>query len=164
MRNIREIQAPNKISDFNSNLTVFLAGGISNCRNWQDEVIKELYKLDNKYDLPRISIFNPRQDADMKDIDPVEQIKWEHRYLELADIFSVFFCDSESLQPRTLYELGKYGREKTSIITVEKGYKREEDILVQSYLDGLWVSHLDKKNAVKEHARQIMHMAKLLRR
>ena len=35
-------------------ISLFLAGGITNCKNWQNEVIKELEFED-------VSIFNPRQ-------------------------------------------------------------------------------------------------------
>lgn len=156
---IKVIQAPEAWPISDKYTKVFLAGGITNCDNWQDKVIKEIIKLDDELTLPPIAIYNPRQTAEMTDIDPVKQIKWEHEYLNECDILSFFFCASESVQPITLYEFGKYFGRKPSVATVEKGYKREKDVLVQTYLDNLWVNYLDKNNAIKEHVRGIAFAA-----
>ena len=131
------ITPPNmEISMFAS---VFLGGGITNCKNWQDEVIKEL--MDEN-----ITIYNPRRKYfDVTD-DGItyEQIEWEFFYLEEMNIFSMYFCNSESVQPICMYELGRNiirmqnrfpsDWEKRIVISVEDGYKRKEDVLIQTEL------------------------------
>ena len=105
--------------------SVFLAGGISNCTDWQSEVIKYLDKED-------ITIFNPRRkNFDITDLSATtQQIKWEFNRLEKMDIFSMYFCESKSDQPICMYELGRYVErmrvrfpldwEERIIISVEK--------------------------------------------
>lgn len=82
--------------------SIFLAGGITNCKDWQKEVIKEL-------EFENISIFNPRQENfDITDKNAsFKQISWEFERLEQMDIFSMYFCNSESDQPICMYELGR---------------------------------------------------------
>lgn len=117
-------------------ISVFLAGGITNCNEWQKEVIEELKDYD-------ISIFNPRQDHfDVSDKSASEkQIAWEYERLEQMDIFSIYFCDSVSNQPISLYELGRNivriqnrfpnDWQKRIVVSVEYGYKRKQDVLIQ---------------------------------
>lgn len=119
--------------------SVFLAGGITNCKNWQKEVIKEL-------EFENISIFNPRQENfDITDKNAsFKQISWEFERLEQMDIFSMYFCNSESDQPICMYELGRNilkmqnrfpnDWEKRIIISVEDGYKRKQDVIIQTQL------------------------------
>jgi hypothetical protein len=119
--------------------SVFLAGGITNCKEWQNEVINEL-KLEN------ISIFNPRQEHfDITDKNAsFKQISWEFERLEQMDIFSMYFCNGESDQPICMYELGRNilriqnrfpnDWEKRIIISVEDGYKRKQDVIIQMQL------------------------------
>ena len=83
-------------------ISIFLAGGITYCKNWQNEVIKELEFED-------VSIFNPRQiNFDIKDKSAsFKQISWEFERLEQMEIFSIYFCESNSDQPICMYELGR---------------------------------------------------------
>lgn len=112
---------------------VFLAGGITNCPNWQQIVIKELDNCTGGI------LFNPRRE-NFPIHDPnaaVEQIKWEYDALMMCDIFTMWFCNAPSEQPICQYELGRYfcryqlGRIKKVVIGVEPGYKRERDVLIQ---------------------------------
>lgn len=119
--------------------SVFLAGGITNCKEWQKEVIEE---LDNEY----ISIFNPRQEYfDISDKNAsYKQILWEFERLEQMDIFSMYFCNDNSDQPICMYELGRNivrmqnrfpsDWEKRIVISIEDGYKRTQDVLIQTHL------------------------------
>ena len=94
------ITAPNiEVPKFTS---VFLAGGITNCKEWQKEVIERL-----QYD--KVSIFNPRQEHfDISDKNAsYKQILWEFERLEKMDIFSMYFCNDNSDQPICMYELGR---------------------------------------------------------
>lgn len=119
--------------------SVFLAGGITNCKNWQKEVIKELRFED-------ISIFNPRQEHfDVSDKNAsYKQIEWEFERLEQMDIFSMYFCNDNSTQPICMYELGRnivrmqnrfpFDWEKRIVISIEDGYIRTQDVLIQTHL------------------------------
>jgi hypothetical protein len=88
----------------------FLAGGITNCAEWQDAVLDLLKDEDD-----HLIIFNPRRKK-FPINDPTasfEQIKWEFDHLMNCDIFSMYFDGTEqSDQPICFYELGKYLTEK----------------------------------------------------
>ena len=114
----------------------FLAGGITNCKEWQKEVIAELEHYN-------ITIYNPRQehfDISKKDA-AYRQIEWEFERLEQMDIFSMYFCNDNSDQPICMYELGRniirmQNRFPNSwrdriVVSVEDGYKRKQDVLIQ---------------------------------
>ena len=141
------ITAP-EIYKNDSNIACFLAGGITNCPNWQDEVIKNIkeYSSSENIDLKYLDIYNPRR-ANFPIDNPnaaQEQIEWEFKYLEKCDIFSMYFCNAPSDQPICMYELGRNISEIRNeymgtwghriIVSVEKGYKREQDVLIQTRL------------------------------
>jgi len=119
--------------------SIFLAGGITNCKNWQDEVIKEL-------EFENISIFNPRQtNFNINDKSAsFKQISWEFERLEQMELFSMYFCESESDQPICMYELGRNilrmqnrfpsDWQNRIIIGVEENYKRKQDVIIQTSL------------------------------
>lgn len=141
------ITAP-EIYKNNNNITCFLAGGITNCPNWQDEVIKNIkeYSSNMGIDLKYLDIYNPRRVNFPIDNPSAaqEQIEWEFKYLEECNIFSMYFCNAPSDQPICMYELGRnifkikneyMGTwEHRIIVSVEKGYKREQDVLIQTKL------------------------------
>ena len=133
---------------------LFLAGGVTNCKNWQDDVIDRLEYYKKIYDIDNLRIFNPRRNEfDISDRDAtVEQIEWEHRWLMDCNIVSFFFDNGESLQPITLYELGKWSSRKPCIITITKGYAREADVLIQTALDGLKCQLVNENEAIEAHA------------
>lgn len=119
--------------------SVFLAGGITNCKEWQNDVINELL-----YD--KVSIFNPRRGHfDVSDkSESNRQILWEYERLEQMDIFSMYFCNDNSDQPICLYELGRNvvrmqnrfpsDWQKRIVISVEDGYRRKQDVIIQMSL------------------------------
>ena len=119
--------------------SVFLGGGITNCKEWQKEVIRELEFED-------ISLFNPRQEHfNVSDKNAsYKQILWEFERLEKMDIFSMYFCNDNSDQPICMYELGRNivrmqnrfadDWEKRIVISVENGYRREADVIIQTEL------------------------------
>jgi hypothetical protein len=107
--------------------SLFLAGGITNCRNWQLDMEVMLK------DTPLL-VINPRRDNwDMEDIDASRvQIEWEHYYLEQVEAISFWFS-SETLQPITLFELGKYyNSNKPIFIGIDPDYARRFDVEVQT--------------------------------
>lgn len=103
--------------------SIFLAGGISNCNDWQ-EVAKNLLKPNN------LTVINPRR-ADFDVNDPncsAFQIEWEHRHLKLVDAVAFWF-PWETLCPITLFELGKVlSTDKDVFVGVHPAYKRKFDI------------------------------------
>lgn len=150
------------------NIRVFLAGGISNCANWQEKVIKELKKYETSKNLENVVIDNPRRKQfDIEKDSAEEQIEWEFNKLEQCDIFSIYFCNSKSVQPICLYELGRNilrMQEKFPndwqvriVISIEDGYSREQDVLIQSKLALKGVDvFVNTKATPESHANCIM--------
>ena len=141
------------IDETDNEIRCFLAGGITNCHDWQSKVIDELIRLDkeeqamknNIVDDYTLVIFNPRRE-NFPINDPTaarNQITWEFDNLETTDIFSMYFCAGESDQPICMYELGRNVAVSTAIndnpldyicLSVENGYKRKQDVEIQMEL------------------------------
>lgn len=122
----RTIYAP---EEYTGNNAIFIGGGISNCPDWQTELIDKLKGLD-------IDFLNPRRlDFDITNsCISGEQIKWEHNYLRKANEILFWFC-KETLCPITLYELGSWSMTNKKIfVGVEPGYKRLFDVELQTNL------------------------------
>ena len=140
---MRVITAPENYVKEAGDICVFLAGGITKCKEWQKDIIS---RLEGIKETDHLVVFNPRRDNfDIKDPTATEkQIVWEFKMLEQCDIFSMYFCDSESDQPICFYELGRniariQAKYPTSwqdriIITVEPGFKRAKDVYLQTCL------------------------------
>lgn len=124
------IEAPKEYTVRNSEPTLFLAGGITNCGNWQMDVVNGLKGIP-------ITIYNPRREKwDISD--PTvnrEQISWEFRYLNSVGAILFWFAP-ETLCPITLFEYGKYitQQNKRLFVGCHKDYCRTEDILIQTGL------------------------------
>ena len=140
---MRVVTAVEKYEPKPNDVTCFLAGGITNCPDWQKAVIE---KLRRKVGTDNLVIFNPRRDNFPID-DPnasAEQIAWEFNQLEQMDIFSMYFSSGKSDQPICMYELGRNivnmqmrfptDWEHRIVVTVESGYKRENDVVIQTKL------------------------------
>jgi len=110
--------------------SIFLAGGITNCEDWQK------YAVDY-FTRDEVTIYNPRR-ADFDITDPTateKQIKWEFTYLSKADRILFWFPGGESVQPITLYELGRYAAlGKRLIVGADPEYLRREDVVTQMKL------------------------------
>ena len=152
-------------------IAVFLAGGICNCPDWQKEVINQLKTIEeNGEDLSHLVVFNPRRENFPID-DPSAsgvQIKWEFDMLNRAKIFSMYFCNSPSDQPICMYELGrnlmKHSKELV-VITVEEGYCRKNDVIIQTELatmsnDVVHVVNDSLEENCKDHALRILNIYK----
>ncbi len=107
--------------------SLFLAGWITGCSDWQKEMTSSLKDTSLTLINPRRANFNVRN-PDME----YEQITWEHRHLERASMISFWF-PPETLCPITLFELGKYARDLNKIIFIwrDPEYKRKRDIDIQ---------------------------------
>lgn len=108
---------------------IFLAGGISNCPDWQSQMV-ELLKPS-----PWI-ILNPRR-ANFPIHDPDasrQQISWEHKHLRLASAI-LFWFPQETICPIVLYELGAWSMtQKPLFIGVHPNYPRRQDVEMQTSL------------------------------
>lgn len=123
--------------------SVFLAGGITGCPDWQAEARKLLE--------PHFAVLNPRR-ADFPIGDRSAgraQIEWEFRHLALANVILFWFpgyckhADGSATQtpdqPIALYELGRWAALQRHIgppparvfVGVQSGYSREVDVRVQ---------------------------------
>ena len=106
--------------------SLFLAWGISNCPDWQEEYI-------NYFKDTSLVLLNPRRTnfnvAD-KSVE-IEQITWEHEHLERSDIISFWFW-KETICPIVLFELWKYASSTKDIcVWVHPEYQRKSDVIIQ---------------------------------
>lgn len=121
---LKVIYAPAEISDFNNSL--FLAGGITGCPDWQKDLISLL-----RAPKTQTTIFNPRRMQTPPPEAAEEQIIWEHKHLLKVNAVSFWF-PKETLCPITLYELGVFSERKTPIfVGTHPEYKRKEDVRIQ---------------------------------
>lgn len=181
---MRIITAVEEYQTAEDEVKVFLAGGITNCPDWQKEVIDNLKKYDAKYpgELDKLVVFNPRR-PNFPIGDPNasrEQITWEFNALNEMDIFSMFFTDGPSDQPICMYELGRNilrmqvlnpaNYDHRIVISCDPKYKRFEDVKIQTELAwtayfGWRVSPRDQyeKPDLIEKADPMEHMYHILR-
>lgn len=118
------IEAPQNYNGTSKSL--FLAGGISDCPDWQGLMVSYLWKED-------FTLFNPRRvNFPINDVNAApQQIKWEFDYLRKADAI-LFWFPKETLCPIVLYELGAHSMtEKVLFVGVHPEYERKLDIEVQ---------------------------------
>lgn len=135
-----------------NDLSLFLAGGISGCLDWQ-KVLIDLLQDTN------FTILNPRRqkfDLSKKDIED-EQISWEYSHLNKASAVSFWF-PCETLCPITLYELGKQSMSSKPIfVGVHPEYSRKKDLEIQTSLIRPEVKIV---YSLEELAKQIMGWSK----
>lgn len=109
--------------------SVFLAGGITGCPDWQQVMVEWLAKTD-------LILINPRR-ADFPIHDPNaarEQITWEHRHLRGVDAI-LFWFPCETICPIVLYELGAWSMmSKPIFVGVHPDYSRRQDVEIQTAL------------------------------
>lgn len=113
----------------NRSKSIFLAGGITNCPDWQQEMVQLLGKTD-------YTLLNPRRKNFPID-DPSaapKQVTWEHYALRAAKEI-LFWFPYETLCPIVLYELGAWSMtEKPLYVGVHPKYKRCQDVEIQTGL------------------------------
>lgn len=109
--------------------SLFLAGGITACDDWQRRAAAALA------DLP-LAVLNPRR-ANFPINDPsaaATQIEWEHRHLRRATAL-LFWFPPETLCPITLYELGAWSvSAKPLFVGTHPDYQRRQDVVIQTRL------------------------------
>ena len=124
---MKYIEAPLDYTNLPNSL--FLAGGITDCPDWQQEMVELLSDTD-------LTILNPRR-ANFPIYDPnaaLEQIAWEHN--ALRDVGSIsFWFPKETICPIVLYELGAWSMtSKPIFVGVHPEYKRRQDVEIQTRL------------------------------
>lgn len=125
---MKYIEAP---KDYNgTERSLFLAGGITGCINWQAD-LADLLKDE------KIVLLNPRRinfPIDDQNAAP-EQIKWEYTHLQKADAVSFWF-PKETVCPITLYELGvQIAKDKPLFMGIDPEYSRRLDVEIQTRLE-----------------------------
>ncbi len=135
---MKYIEAPERY--YTGEVSLFLAGGIQNCPDWQQEIRGYFKDID-------IVIFNPRR-KDFPIGDPnaaYEQIKWECEFLERANMI-LFWFSRGSLNPIVLFEYGKWlmntrsynrplGHYKPIFVGIDPEYERKQDVEIQTQLE-----------------------------
>ena len=108
--------------------SLFLAGGITGCPDWQQEMITALSNTS-------LVVFNPRRTQFFSHKDAAkEQIIWEYTHLCKATAISFWF-PQETLCPIALYELGAWSMTNKKIfIGVHPAYQRIQDVRIQTAL------------------------------
>lgn len=113
--------------DAQSEVSLFLGGGITGCEDWQAEMCHLLRDTD-------LVVINPRR-KDWPINDPeasTKQIEWEYDHLQKAHMI-MFWFSPETLCPITLFEYGKWiVRNKPLFVGCHPEYKRKLDVEVQT--------------------------------
>ena len=151
----------------------FLAGGITNCPDWQNVVLHTLDMFDKQYPgkLDNLVVFNPRRENFPID-DPnaaYEQIAWEFNWLQKMDVFTMYFSEGDSDQPICLYELGRnimtmmqrFSNDYAEriVVSYDKNYRRAQDVKIQTDLAFAANSaepKLFEVNSVNDHALAVL--------
>jgi hypothetical protein len=139
---MRYVEAPTDY-DRPGETSLFLAGGISNCVDWQSALVALLA------DTP-LTLINPRR-RDYPHDDPTAeeaQVTWEHRHIRRATAVSFWF-PADTLCPVTLYELGSMSMtRKPLFVGMHAGYAKRFNVLVQTKLARPDVTVVDSLEAL----------------
>ncbi len=128
--------------------SIFCAGGITGCPDWQAKIVQLLHSSD-------WTILNPRR-ANFPIDNPEaskEQIEWEYKHLRLAQAI-LFWFPQESICPIVLYELGAWSMtQKPLFVGIHPNYPRRQDVEIQT---SLVRSDINIVYSLEELARQII--------
>ena len=127
---MKYIESPNIYKSKLNEKSLFIAGGISNCPDWQQEMVKMLSDSNAVLINPRQAIF-PLGDP----VAAKKQVSWEHDHLRIASAI-LFWFSPETLCPIVLYELGAWSMvpEKPIFVGIHPEYARCLDVEVQTKL------------------------------
>lgn len=103
---------------------LFLAGGISNCPDWQAATELALSDLLGV-------VHNPRRPGVLVADEAVGQIEWEFEALRLSETI-LFWFPKDTVCPITLYELGVWATKGAPLIVgTDPKYTRQIDVFTQ---------------------------------
>lgn len=123
---MKYVEAPTNFQG--SQRSIFLAGGITDCPDWQADAATLL-------STHPIVVLNPRRrnfpigDPDASE----EQVRWEYQHLHRASVILFWFpANGEGVQPIALYELGHYSAKGCRLaVGAAPGYNRRADVFIQ---------------------------------
>ncbi len=149
---MKYIECPSEYEGVFDSKKLFLAGGISNCPDWQSKIVTLL--KDSDY-----TILNPRR-KNFGLTDSKTQIEWEFKYLARSN-YILFWFPEETLCPITLFEygkeLGRYsdmdGINCTLFVGCHPNYKRKIDLEIQTNLVDESIKIV---NSLEELAKQVI--------
>ena len=109
--------------------SLFLAGGITGCPSWQQEMVQLLS------DTPLVLLNPCRVQFPICDLTAARaQIAWEFEHLRKADAI-LFWFPAETVCPIALYELGAWSMtNKPLFVGVHPSYVRRQDVEIQTGL------------------------------
>jgi len=123
------VESPDTI-EMGNRVSIFLAGGITNCPDWQAAIVDKIKHLE-------LVIFNPRR-KNFPIHDPTAafaQIKWEHDHFRKSSMISFWFS-KETMCPIVLYELGAWTMTDIPIVIgMDPAYQRRQDVEIQKKLE-----------------------------
>lgn len=104
--------------------SVFLAGGITGCPDWQATAAARLS--------PHADVLNPRRrNYVTADEEYARQVEWEYRHLRRADLIMFWFA-AEAIQAIALFELGAFAAsEKPMVVGADPLFPRRTDVVLQ---------------------------------
>lgn len=119
------------LADLPNNIDLFIAGGISNCPDWQTDAVALLMPIIASQSLV---VANPRRSEGIPFNSPeaAYQIRWEHDALTRTSTI-LFWFPKESICPIALFELGAALERPNQQVFVgaEPEYERRFDIVNQ---------------------------------
>lgn len=125
---MRYLEAPEFVDHDPSFVKIFLAGGITNCPDWQSTAALFFADYHN------VTVMNPRRaDFDLSDSNAAKQVHWEYEHLLIADVI-LFWFPADQVQPIALFELGRWTQidePKPVFVGVHEHYPRKIDVVFQ---------------------------------
>ena len=126
---MRYVESPSQFERASGERFLFLAGGITSCPDWQQEMRERLEHTD-------WTLLNPRREH-FPIHDPtaaLNQITWEYKQLRQASAI-LFWFPCETICPIVLYELGAWSMTtKPLFVGVHPEYSRRRDVEIQTRL------------------------------
>ena len=156
---MRYIEFP-EIYNGSNEPSIFLAGGITDCPDWQEEVV-EMLAESTDVDLV---LLNPRSKYFPIHVhDPnasFGQIKWEFDHLRKASAI-LFWFPCETLCPIVLYQLGSWSMagNKPIFVGVHPNYKRRQDVEIQT---SLILPHIKIVSSLEKLVEQVNQFFRLI--
>jgi hypothetical protein len=125
---MRYVEAPNIYEPQPGELSIFLAGGIIGCPDWQTEMVDRLSDTKLAVVNPRRKVF-PNQEHDQ--YVTTHQIKWEFDHLRKANCI-LFWFPKEGLCQTSLYEIGCHAASDVRMfVGIEYGYVKRGGLTKQ---------------------------------
>ncbi|KKL58275.1 hypothetical protein LCGC14_2227030 [marine sediment metagenome] len=149
---MKYVEAPSE--DLGLGTSVFLAGGISNCPDWQKEFVDKIRDTE-------LVVYNPRRaNFPMGDKEEgLRQIKWEAEYLHKASCI-IFWFPKETVCPIVLFELGSWSMtDKPIFVGVHPDYSRRFDVETQLEIRRPDVTVVYSLDDLADRLREWDHMA-----